>query len=140
MAPARRRAPLRRDVYQLTVRRADVDERGLVRDVAFFEYFQEARIQFLMSLHTRGQQWSHHVVARTDIDYLEPMPHRQEPYAVRSWIGHVGTQVVHDPGGGARRRARAGPRRGGDGHLRHGDPAAHRHGRAQRARLLQELA
>ena len=79
-------------LYHLTVRRADVDERGCARDVAFFEYFQEARIQFLMSLHTRGQQWSHHVVARTDIDFLEPAPHRQEPYAVRSWIGHVGTR------------------------------------------------
>ena len=44
------------DVYSLTVRRADVDEHGLARDVAFFEYFQEARIQFLMGLHTRGQQ------------------------------------------------------------------------------------
>ena len=80
------------DVYDLTVRRADVGEHGCVRDVAFFEYFQEARIQFLMNLHTRGQQWSHHVVARTDVDYLEPLPHRREPYAVRSWIGHVGNQ------------------------------------------------
>jgi acyl-CoA thioester hydrolase len=79
-------------LYQLTVRRADVDEHGVARDVAFFEYFQEARIQFVMGLHTRGQKWSNHVVARTDIDYLAPVPHRQEPYAVRSWIGHVGTR------------------------------------------------
>ena len=80
------------DVYQLTVRRGDVDEHGLVRDVAFFEFLQEARIKFLMGLHTRGQHWSHHVVARTDVDFLEPLPHRREPYAVRSWIGHVGTR------------------------------------------------
>jgi acyl-CoA thioester hydrolase len=80
------------DFYPLTVRRADVDEHGLARDVAFFEYFQEARIQFLMNLHTRGQKWSHHVVARTDIDYLQPVARRPEPYAVRSWIGHVGTR------------------------------------------------
>jgi acyl-CoA thioester hydrolase len=79
-------------LYRLTVRRADVDEHGFVRDVAFFEYLMEARIQFMMSLHTRGQQWSHHVVARTDIDYLEPVPRRREPYAVRSWIGHIGTR------------------------------------------------
>jgi acyl-CoA thioester hydrolase len=78
--------------YRLTVRRADVDGHGFVRDVAFFEYFQEARIQFVMGLHTRGQQWSNHVVARTDIDFLEPVPHRREPYTVRSWIGHVGTR------------------------------------------------
>jgi acyl-CoA thioester hydrolase len=69
-----------------------VDERGLVRDVAMFEFLQEARIKFLMGLHTRGQHWSHHVVARTDLEYLAPMPYRREPYAVRSWIGHVGTR------------------------------------------------
>jgi acyl-CoA thioester hydrolase len=80
------------DTYALTVRRADVDEHGCARDVAFFEYFQEARIKFLMNLHTRGQKWSHHVVARTDIEYLAPVRHRREPYAVRSWIGHVGTK------------------------------------------------
>jgi acyl-CoA thioester hydrolase len=79
-------------VYQLTVRRADVDEHGFARDVAFFEFLQEARIQFLMGLHTRGQRWNHHVVARTDIDFLERLPHRRGPYAVRSWIGHVGTK------------------------------------------------
>jgi acyl-CoA thioester hydrolase len=79
-------------VYELTVRRSDADEHGFVRDVAFFEYFQEARIQFLMNLHTRGQAWSHHVIARTDVDFLEQVPHRREPYAVRSWIGHVGTK------------------------------------------------
>ena len=79
-------------LYPLTVRRGDVDEHGLARDVAFFEYLQEARIQYLMGLHTRGQTWSHHVVARTDVTFLEPLPHRREPYAVRSWIGHVGTR------------------------------------------------
>lgn len=80
------------DVYSLTVRRGDVDEHGLARDVAFFEFLQEARIKFLMGLHTRGQKWNQHVVARTDVAFLEPLAHRVEPYAVRSWIGHVGTR------------------------------------------------
>ena len=80
------------ETYSLTVRRADIDEHWFVRDVAFFEYFQEARIKLLMGLHTRGQEWSHHVIARTDIDFLAPVPHRTTPYAVRSWIGHVGTR------------------------------------------------
>jgi len=79
-------------LYPLTVRRGDLDEQGLARDVAFFEYLQEARIQYLMGLHTRGQEWRHHVVARTDVAFLESLPHRREPYVVRSWIGHVGTR------------------------------------------------
>jgi len=85
-------APDGGDVYPLTVRRGDVDEHGRARDVAFFEFLQEARITFLMGLHTRGERWSHHVVARTDVTYLEPLAHRRAPYAVRSWIGHVGTR------------------------------------------------
>jgi acyl-CoA thioester hydrolase len=80
------------DVYSLTVRRADIDEHGFARDVAFFEFLQEARITFLMGLHTRGQHWSHHVVARTDLTYLGQLARRREPYTVRSWIGHVGTR------------------------------------------------
>ncbi len=58
----------------------------------FFEYVQEARIRYLMNLHTRGERWSQHVVARTDIDFLAPLPYRQEPYAVHSWVGHLGSR------------------------------------------------
>jgi acyl-CoA thioester hydrolase len=47
---------------------------------------------FLMNLHTRGERWSRHVVARTDIDFLAPLAHRQEPYSVHSWIAHVGSR------------------------------------------------
>ena len=79
-------------VYDLTVRRGDLDERGEARAGVFFEYFQEARIRYLMDMHTRGERWSQHVVARTDIDYLAPVHHRQEPYAVHSWVGHLGSR------------------------------------------------
>jgi acyl-CoA thioester hydrolase len=80
------------DAYALTVRRSDIDDRGVVSDVTFFEYVQEARIQYLMNLHTRGEKWSQHVIARTDVDYREPIRHRLEPYAVHSWIGHLGSR------------------------------------------------
>ena len=58
----------------------------------FFEYVQEARIRYLMNLHTRGERWSQHVVARTDIDYLAPLAYRREPYAVHSWVAHLGSR------------------------------------------------
>ena len=79
-------------LYDLTVRRADLDERGEARAVVFFEYFQEARIRYLMDMHTRGERWTQHVVARTDIDYLAPAHHRQRPYSVHSWVGHLGSR------------------------------------------------
>jgi acyl-CoA thioester hydrolase len=78
--------------YDLTVRRTDLDESGAARAGVFFEYFQEARIRYLMDLHTRGEHWTQHVIARTDIDYLGPVHHRQQPYSVSSWIGHLGSR------------------------------------------------
>jgi acyl-CoA thioester hydrolase len=80
------------DVFSLTVRRSDLDELGHARAGVFFEYVQEARIRYLMNLHTRGERWSQHVVARTDIDYLAPLAYRPEPYAVHSWVAHLGSR------------------------------------------------
>ena len=79
-----------RATYPLRLRLSDVDARGLVSDVQHFELFQEARIQYLMNLHTRGQRWTHHVVARTDVTFRAPVPLRPAPYDVHSWIGHLG--------------------------------------------------
>lgn len=80
------------DVFALTVRRSDIDDRGQARAEVFFEYVQEARIRYLMKLHTRGERWSSHVVARTDIDYLGPLGYRQQPFAVHTWVAHVGSR------------------------------------------------
>jgi len=80
------------DDYALAVRLSDLDGEGRARPGVFFEYFQEARIRYLMTLHTRGEKWSQHVVARTDIDYLGALPHRQEPYSVHSWVAHLGSR------------------------------------------------
>jgi acyl-CoA thioester hydrolase len=80
------------DVSTLTVRRSDVDETGQARAGVFFEYVQEARIRYLMDLHSRGDRWSSHVVARTDVDYRGPVTRRPEPYEVLTWVAHVGTR------------------------------------------------
>jgi acyl-CoA thioester hydrolase len=81
-----------RDVFPLVVRRSDVGPDGLASDVVFFEYFQEARVRYFMNLHTRGEKWTQHVVARTDLDYLAPVTRSGTSYAVHSWIGHLGTR------------------------------------------------
>ncbi len=78
--------------HELHVRRSDIGEDGLVRPGVFLEYFQEARIRYLMDMHTRGERWSHHVVARTDVDLLGPVAHRRAPYAVTSWVSHLGSR------------------------------------------------
>jgi acyl-CoA thioester hydrolase len=81
-----------RGTFAIQVRRGDLDERGEVSDGVFFEYLQESRIRYVMGLHTRGESWTHHVVARTDVRYLRPIPFRDAPYTVHSWVGHVGTR------------------------------------------------
>ncbi|MGI9155893.1 MAG: acyl-CoA thioesterase [Marmoricola sp.] len=84
--------------YPLAVRWSDVDAYGHVNNVKYFEFFQEARIQYLRTLpREEDGPWSHWVVGHTDVDYLRPIMLRPialglEPYAVRSWIGHVGNR------------------------------------------------
>ena len=78
--------------FPLKVRFSDVDAYRHVNNVKYFEYFQEARIHYLMDLHEKGQRWREHVVARTDVRYRRPVLFRLEPYDVRSWVSRVGTR------------------------------------------------
>lgn len=80
-----------RHEYPLWVRWSDVDAYGHVNNVKYFEFFQEARIQYMLALpREEDGPWSQWVVAHTDVDYLRPIMFRLEPYAVHSWIDHVG--------------------------------------------------
>jgi acyl-CoA thioester hydrolase len=79
-----------RHVYPVKVRFSDVDVYRHVNNVKYFEYFQEARIQYVTDLHREGETWREHVVARTDVEYLRPMLFRLEPYRVHSWISRLG--------------------------------------------------
>jgi acyl-CoA thioester hydrolase len=80
-----------RHVYPLRVRWSDVDAYRHVNNVKYIEYFQEARIRYMMRLHQEGDSFGEIVVARTDVDYRRPVLFRLEPYQVHSWISHVGT-------------------------------------------------
>jgi acyl-CoA thioester hydrolase len=81
-----------RHVYPVKVRFSDVDVYRHVNNVKYFEYFQEARIQYVMDLHTREEAWSDHVVARTDVEYRRPILFRLEPYEVHSWVARLGNR------------------------------------------------
>jgi acyl-CoA thioester hydrolase len=81
-------------VYDCHVRFSDVDVYGHVNNVKYFEYYQEARIAFILSL--AGQDYDaedpmQQVVARIDVDYRRPILFRPEPYAVETWVTRVGT-------------------------------------------------
>jgi acyl-CoA thioester hydrolase len=76
------------------VRFSDVDVYGHVNNVKYFEYFQEARIQLMV---TRGGglgEGHHLVVAQTDVDYRRPILFRPEPYDCRTWVSRIGSTSV----------------------------------------------
>jgi acyl-CoA thioester hydrolase len=94
-----------RYVFPLKVRWSDVDAYRHVNNVKYIEYFQEARLRYLMHLHHEGDTFGEIVVARTDVDYRRPILFRLEPYEVDSWVSHEGrtsfviSAEIHDRSG-----------------------------------------
>ncbi len=79
--------------YPLHVRFSDVDLYGHVNNVKYFEYFQEARIRYLMRIFDiggPGERAVPLVIAQMDVDYRVPILFRPEPYDVHSWVSDVG--------------------------------------------------
>jgi acyl-CoA thioester hydrolase len=82
-------------VYDCHVRFSDVDVYGHVNNVKYFEYYQEARIAFILSLDEplfdpADESTMRQVVARIDVDYKRPILFRPEPYAVETWVVGIG--------------------------------------------------
>lgn len=78
-------------VFPVQVRFSDVDVFRHVNNVTYFEYLQEARIALIEDLRGPGDDdWSAHVVARTDVSYRRAILPRREPYAVHTWVSRVG--------------------------------------------------
>jgi acyl-CoA thioester hydrolase len=85
-------------VHEFTVRWSDVDSYGHVNNVRFFDYIAEARVHMSadgdpLAVRTAanddaGYLW---LVVRQDVDYLAQLPHRLEPYVVRTAIARLGT-------------------------------------------------
>jgi acyl-CoA thioester hydrolase len=61
---------------------ADLDPYGHVNNIAFLEYIQEARVQFLASLGRIDLQQEGHAVVRQEIDYVRPLRFSLEPIEV----------------------------------------------------------
>jgi acyl-CoA thioester hydrolase len=81
-------------VYECHVRFSDVDVYGHVNNVKYFEYYQEARIAFILSLadgHFDAESSMRQVVARIDVDYRRPILFRAEPYLVETRVTRIGT-------------------------------------------------
>ena len=94
--PVRPGPPVRDEVghYPVRVRFSDVDVYGHVNNVKYFEYLMEARILLLARLWKDLPEDTPEpvgVVARTDVDYRQPILFREQPYDAWSHVSSVGT-------------------------------------------------
>lgn len=80
--------------YPVHVRFSDVDVYRHVNNVAYFEYFQEARIHVMLAFDLAETSGLHFVVVHIDVDYRRPLVLREEPYDCRTWISRVGRSSV----------------------------------------------
>jgi acyl-CoA thioester hydrolase len=77
--------------YRLHVRWSDLDSYGHVNNVKYYDYIQEARINFMTSTigWEPGAVW---LVVRQDLDYLKPLDFRTDPYEVGTAVAAVGNR------------------------------------------------
>jgi acyl-CoA thioester hydrolase len=83
--------------FDLYTRFSDVDTYGHVNNVKYFEYFQEGRVVALRDLRSgeaAGTEAEPLVVAQADVSYLRPILFSLEPYALDTWVSHVGTRSM----------------------------------------------
>ena len=83
-----------RHAYECHVRFSDVDVYGHVNNVKYFEYYQEARIAFALSMAGgvfEPESQMRQVVARIEVGYKLPILFRPEPYVVETWVTRLGT-------------------------------------------------
>ncbi|MFC4561276.1 acyl-CoA thioesterase [Nocardiopsis mangrovi] len=81
----------RRHVHLAHVRFADLDPLNHVNNVRMLTYLEDARIAFLKwdAPEDGGHSIGGLVVARHEVDYLQPLVLRREPVRVETWVTEV---------------------------------------------------
>ena len=79
-------------VFALKVYRrfSDLDPLGHVNNVVYYDYLQEARVQFLTGLGWTPTQDFFHVVVKQGLTFRKPLGMSPEPIVVETTITHVG--------------------------------------------------
>ena len=68
---------------------SDLDVLGHVNNVAYIEYLQEARVQYLTSLGRVDFSNPGQVVAKLEITYRKPLGLLEAPLQIEIWSSHV---------------------------------------------------
>jgi acyl-CoA thioester hydrolase len=81
-----------RHTYFCPLRWADVDVYGVINNVAFVRYLEEARVDLMLCM-PPGEQDSFlrrgSVVVRHEIDYRSTLLHRREPVEIQLWVSRL---------------------------------------------------
>lgn len=77
---------------RIATRRGEATD-GYISQTVQFELFQEARIQYFAQI-TSPEPGFGFVVAQTNVNFRAPLPGRDEPYDIVTWIHHVGRSSV----------------------------------------------
>ncbi len=86
-----------RHSFLCPLRWADVDVYGVINNVAFVRYLEEARVDLLLGMAPSEQEsflGSGSVVVRQEIDYKNALTHRREPVEVELWVTRLRASTV----------------------------------------------
>jgi len=84
-----------RERVMIPLRWSDTDAYGHINNVQFLRLLEEARVAILADQigggeGSPGSPGTALLVARSEIEYLEPMLHRADPVAVDLWVTRIG--------------------------------------------------
>jgi acyl-CoA thioester hydrolase len=86
-----------RHSYYCPIRWADMDVYGVVNNVAFLRYLEEARVDFVFRMAPTERDSFFRdgsVVVRHEIEYKNRLVHRREPVEIEMWVSHLQTSTV----------------------------------------------
>lgn len=86
-----------RHIYRCPLRWADMDIYGIVNNVVFLRYLEEARVDLIFHLaSSEGDAFfkGGSVVVRHEISYKRQLVHRQEPVEIEMWVSELQSATV----------------------------------------------
>jgi acyl-CoA thioester hydrolase len=86
-----------RHSYLCPLRWADVDVYGVINNVAFVRYLEEARVDLILAMAPSEQDSflrRGSVVVRHEIDYKQQLLHRRAPVEIEMWVSRLRASTV----------------------------------------------
>src|SRR5258708_15535017 len=85
-----------RHLYRCPLRWADMDVYGIVNNVAFLRYLEEAWVDLIFRVAAGGDAFfaGGSVVVRHEIDYRRQLVHRPEPVDIETWVTRLQAATV----------------------------------------------